>query len=271
MSRRRKWSLLWILIPILVAAAFILFSIHFLLDPNLYRNILQKSLTASLDREVSVGKAKITLWGGVGIAVEDLRIKDRSLALDLLRSKRVILRLKVLPLLKKEIRCKQIVMDRPTLHLIRDKSGQFNIFSGGPFTDEKLKETEKKILETLTSLFGGSLALRDGEILFSDESLGPSPLKTRIRSFNFVLSKVSYHRAFPFRMSGVISLSRKEGDFSIHGTIQNIPEDLDFSKGRVEAEVNIRGIETFHFWPYLKTLLPMTTISGVLDVNAHYQ
>jgi uncharacterized protein involved in outer membrane biogenesis len=271
MSRRRKWPFFWILIPILIVVAFILLSINFLLDPNIYRNILQKSLTTGLDREVSIGKARITLWGGVGIAFEDFRIKDRSLAFDLLQSKRVILRLKVLPLLKREIKCKRIVIDRPTLHLIRDKSGQFNIFSGGPLTDEKLKETQKKILETLTSLFGGSLTLRDGEILFSDEGLGLSPLKTHIRSFNFQLSKVSYHGAFPFRISGVIGHSRKEGEFSIHGTIQNIPEDLDFSKGRVEAGVKMRGIEMVHFWPYLKTLLPMKTISGVLDVSAHYQ
>jgi uncharacterized protein YhdP len=271
MSRRRKWSFLWIMIPILLVVAFILLSINFLLDPNIYRNILQKSLTTSLDREVSIGKAKIILWGGVGIAFEDLRIKDRSPASDLLQSKRVILRLKVLPLLKREIKCKRLVMDRPTLHLVRDKSGQFNIFSGSPLTHEKLKETQKKILEILTSLFGGSLALRDGEILFSDEGLGLSPLTTQIRSFNFQLSKVSYHQAFPFRISGVISHSRKEGEFSIHGTIQNIPEDLDLSKGRVEAEVKMRGIETLHFWPYLKTLVPMKTISGLLDVNAHYQ
>ena len=270
MSRRRKLPFLWILIPILVVVAFVLLSINFLLDPNLYQNILQKSLTTSLDREVSIGKAKIKLWGGVGIAFEDFRIKDRSLAFDLLQSKRVILRLKVLPLLKKEIRCKRMIIDQPRLHLIRDKSGQFNIFSGGPLTDEKLKETQKKILETLTSLFGGSLALRDGEILFSDEGLGLSPLKTQIRSFNFQLSKVSYHGAFPFRISGVIG-PQKEGEFSIHGNIQNIPEDLDFSKGRMEAEVTMRGIETFHFWPYLKTLLPMKTISGVLDLNAHCQ
>ena len=253
MSRRRKWIILWILIPIIVVGAFILVSINYLLDPNLYRNILQKSLTTALDREVSIGKAKIYLWGGVGIAFEDFRVKDRSQAFDLLQSKRLILKVKLFPLLKREIKWKRIVFDRPTLHLIRDKNGQFNIFSDGPLTGEKLKETQKKILETLTSLFGGSLTLRDGEIFFSDESLGNSPLKTEIRSFNFQLSKVSYRKAFPFRINGRMIHSKKEGQFSINGTIQNIPEDLDFSKGRVEAEVKIKGIDTFHFWPYLKT------------------
>ena len=271
MRRRRKWTLLWILIPIIVVGAFILASINYLLDPNIYRNILQNSLAAALDREVSIGKAKIRLWGGVGISFEDFRIKDRSRAFDLLQSRRLILRVKLLPLLKRELIWKRIIVDRPIFHLIRDKNGQFNIFSGSPLTGEKLKRAEKQILETLTSLFGGSLTLWNGEIFFSDESVSPLPLKTEIRSFHFELSKVSYREAFPFRINGTILHSKKEGQFSINGTIQDIPEDLDFSKGRIQAEVKIKGIETFHFWPYLKTILPMEMISGILDLNADFQ
>ena len=269
--RRRRWTLLWILIPMIVVGAFIFVSINYLLDPTIYRNILQKSLTTALDREVSIGKAKIYLWGGVGISFEDFRIKDRSRAFDLLQSKRLILRVKLLPLLKREFKWKRIVVVQPTFRLIRDKNGQFNVFSGGPLTGGELTGTEKKILEALTSLFGGSLALRNGEIFFSDESVSQSPLKTEIRAFNFELSKVSYREAFPFRINGTIIHSKKDSQFSINGTIQNIPEDLDFSKGRIQAEVKIRGIETFHFWPYLETILPMKMISGVLDLNADFQ
>ncbi len=271
MSRRKKWSILWIVIPILIVVAFILVSIQYLLDPNIYRNILQKSLTTALGREVSIGKAKIYLWRGVGIAFDDFRIKDRSQAFDLLQSKRLILRVRFFPLLKKEIKWKQIVVDRPAFRLIRDKNGQFNIFFDGPLTGEKLKETQKKMLEAITSLFGGSLAIREGEILFSDESLGGSPLKTEIRSFNFELSRVAYRKDFPFRINGRIVHSNKEGPFSIEGTIRNIPENLDFSRGEVRAEVKINDFDTLHFWPYLKTHLPMETISGVLDLNAHYR
>jgi len=162
-------------------------------------------------------------------------------------------------------------VDRPTLHVIRDRNGQLNVFSDSPLAGAKRKETQEKILQTLASLVGVSLTLRDGVIFFSDESLGNSPLKTEMRSFNFKLSKVSYHKAFPFRIDGKMIHSRKEGQFSINGTIQNIPEDIDFSKARVEAEAKIKGIETLHFWPYLKTMLPMKTISGILNLNAHFQ
>jgi uncharacterized protein YhdP len=271
MSSRRKWPLLWILIPIVVVGAFLLLSTRYLLDPNIYRNILQKSLTTALDREISIGKAKINLWGGVGMAFQDFRIRDRSLTFDLLQSKRLILKVKLFPLLKREIKWKRIIVDRPTLQVIRDKNGQFNLFSGHPLTGEKREETRQTILEALSSLSGCSLTIRGGEVFFSDESLGDSPLKTEIRSFNFELPKIAFREAFPFYINGKIVHSNKDGQFYVHGTLQNIPEDMDFSKGKIDAEVKMKGIETLHFWPYLEALLPMRRISGILDLHAQYR
>ena len=146
MRHRRKWFILWILIPAVIVSVLILLLTRYLLDPDLYRNFLQKSLTSALGREVSIGKAKIDLWGGAGLAFEDFRVKDRSLAFDLLQSRRLILKVQLLPLLKREIKWRRIIVDRPTLHVIRDKNGQFNIFSGGPLPDAKRKETQAKVL-----------------------------------------------------------------------------------------------------------------------------
>ena len=270
MSRRKKWSFLWILIPIISVGIFIIISAYYLLDPNLYRKILQDSLTTALGREVTIGQAKISLWKGVGIDFEDIRMKDRSLSFDLLYSKRLILKVKMFPLLRGEVKWKRIVLEQPAFHLYRDKNGRFN-FLDGPLTGEGLKVSQQKLFQTLSLLFGGSLTLRDGEVFFSDESLENPPLTTEILSFNLQFSKVSYHQSFPFRLNGKIRHSKKEGQFSIAGTIQNIPENMDFSKGKMEAEVEIKGVDTFHFWPYLKTWLPMEKISGDLDLNARYE
>ena len=270
-TRRRKWALLWILIPIIIVGAFILLLTSYFLDPALYRNVLQKSLTTALDREVSIGTAKLSLWDGVGMTFEDFRIRDPSLTFDLLQSKRLILKVKLFPLLKREIKWKRIVVDRPTLRIVRDKNGQFNLFSSHPLTGEKRKETHQNVLEALSSLSGCSLTIRGGEVFFSDESLGDSPLKTEIRSFNFELPKMAIREAFPFHINGKIVHSKKDGQFSVHGTLQNIPEDMDFSKGRIDAEVKIKGIETLHFWPYLEAVLPMKRISGILDLHGQYR
>ena len=265
MKRRGRWSFFWILIPVLALGVFFLVSVYYLIDPDLYRNVIQKSLTLNLGREVSIGKAKISLWGGIGIAFEDLRVKDRSLSLDLLQSKRLILKVKMIPLLRKEIQWKRIVLDRPILRIVKDKDGHLN------FPGDSLKGSEQNLIQILSTLFGGSFTIRNGEISFSDESLGGTPLMTEIRSFNFQLSEVSYHQTFPFRMAGRVWHSEREGRFLMEGSIRDIPKDLDLSKGKLEAKVELNGIEFSHFWPYLKPWLPMKAISGSLDLSGQYQ
>ena len=52
MSHKRKFWL-WILIPVVVVGSLLFWTIHYLFDPELYRNAIQKTLTSQLGREVS--------------------------------------------------------------------------------------------------------------------------------------------------------------------------------------------------------------------------
>ncbi|MBM4339732.1 MAG: DUF748 domain-containing protein [Deltaproteobacteria bacterium] len=277
MSRHSKKFWLWILIPVVVVGIFLFWTIHYLFDPDLYRNAIQRTLSSQLGREVSFGKAKIGFWGGIGIAFEDFRIKDHSQSFDLLYSPRLILTAKTLPLLKREVKWKRITFQKPVGRFSRDRNGKFN-FSGAPLNGEALKssqslrlETEQKMIETLSTLFGGSLSIRSGQFSFSDEFLDGPPILTEIQSLELRLSEISFDKPFPFQVSGKIIHSKKEGKFSISGTIEDIPEGMDFSKGKVNVEVEAKGIEVFHFWPYLKPLVPMNKIAGILDLKGKYQ
>jgi len=270
MRRRKRWVFLWILVPVLILGMLGYLFFHYLFDPTLYKKILEESLTQTLKKEVFIRKAKISFWDGIGFVFEDFHVKDHPSGPDLLYSRRLILRVKLLPLLKGEVKWKRIVLDQPILRLLRDRDGRFNLW-GDLLTAGKVKASHQKMIQILSTLFGGSITLRDGEISLSDEGLGPAPLITQIKAFHFSLSEVSHRKPFPFRLSGNIVHSNKEGRMVISGTIQNIPEDMDLSKGSVDARVELKGIRTLHFWPYFKSLLPMEMLSGDLDVAVRYQ
>ncbi len=270
MSRPGKRSILWIVIPFLAVLTFLLISVSFILDPNNYRGIIQESLTTALGREVTIGRAKLSWWGGLGIAFEDIRVRDRSLAFDLLQSKRLILRLKLLPLVRKEIRWKRIIFEQPVIKLSRDKKGQISLFDGS-LTGKALKASQQRMAQSLATLFGASLTLQDGKISFTDEALGDAPFVTTLRSFHLQISEIAHQKPFTFRLHGQVGDSKTDGFFSLSGTLQNILEDLDLSKGKLEAEIVMRGISLSHYWPYLKGLLPMKAVSGMLDLNGRYR
>jgi uncharacterized protein involved in outer membrane biogenesis len=270
MRRRKGWFFLWILIPVLILGVVGYLLFYYLFDPAFYKKILEESLTQALNKEVSIGKAKISFWDGVGFAFDDFHVKDHPLGSDLLHSRRLILLVKLFPLLKGEVKWKRIILDQPSLRLFRDKEGRLNLL-GDLLTAGKVKASHRKMIQGLSTLFGGSITLRDGEITFSDEGLGPTPLITEIKAFYFSLSEVSHRTPFPFRLSGDIIHSNKRARIAVSGTIRNIPEDMDLSKGSVDARVELKGIQTLHFWPYFKSLLPMEMISGDLDVAARFQ
>lgn len=270
MSHPTKLRLLWIVLPLLLAGLFLFWGIFYLLDPNRYRMALEKTLTAQLGRDVTLGKATLGFSGGVGISFEEVRIKDRSQSFDLFYSKKLILTASLLPLLRKEVQWKRITLEKPVFRLSRDSSGRFNFYDM-PLKEEALKDSQTKIVEILTTLFGGSLRIRSGEVFFSDESFGGAPLLTEIRSLDLHLSKIAFHKPFPFQVSGKVIHSQREGKFSISGMVENISEGIDLSKGRVRANVEAKGIDVFHFWPYLKPMLPMNVIAGTLDLKGKYQ
>jgi uncharacterized protein YhdP len=270
MSPRKKWTFLWILIPVLVVISSGFLFVQYFFDPAFYRRLIQDSLTQALGREVSIGEAKISLWEGVGITFEEVRIKDRSRTFDLLRSKRLYFKAKLLPLLKREVQWKRIILEEPRIHLLRDAQGQFN-FADGPLTAEGQKGPYPKWVQTLSTLFGGSFTLKEGHLIFTDQGLGGPALETEIRSLNLDISKVSYRDPFPFRLSGKISDLKGEGYFSISGTLRNIPEDLDLSRGNMEGKIEVRGIHTSALLPYLKQWLPMKDLAGIIDLHGEYQ
>ena len=86
------------------------------------------------------------------------------------------------------------------------------------------------MIDTLSSLFGGSLSIRSGQISFSDEFFGGPPILTEIQSLELRLSKISFGKPFPFQVSGKILHSKREGKFSISGTIEDIPEGMDLPR-----------------------------------------
>ncbi len=244
--------------------------IRYLFDPVFYKKIIEDSLTQAFGNAVSIGEARISLWEGMGVTFDDLRIRDRSGSFDLLQSKKLFLKVRLLPLLKKEVQWKRVILERPTLRLLRNVQGQFN-FAEGRQTDEGSKDFPKKTIETLASLFGGSFSISEGHVIFVDQGLGGPEVDTEIRSFNLEVSRISYRNPFPFRLSGKIGEPKQEGFFSISGTLQDIPEDLDLSKGKIDARMELKGIDTSRLWPYLKRWLPMKDLAGALTASGQYQ
>lgn len=268
---RRQKFFFGFALPILLVSLLLIWGLPYLLDPEHYRNSLQKALSAQLGKEVTFAKAEVGLRGGLGIALEDFRVRDRSQSYDLFRSQRLILTIRTLPLLlRREVKWKRVTLEKPAFRLYRDRSGKVN-FLDLPPDGERAVSTPQKMVETLASLSGGTLSIRAGELSYVDESLGGTPLVTEIRNLDLRLSKIARDTPFLFQVRGQVLQDRQRGAFSISGTFEGRIETFDLLKAKLKAEANLKGIEVSHFWPYLKPLLPMKRVAGLLDLKLKYE
>jgi hypothetical protein len=267
---QKKIIFLWILLPIFVVGLFLFFATHYLADPTLFQEALKKTLSDHLQGEVSFEKAKLTLWGGIGILFEHFRIKDPSATFELFETQRLIVNFRVLPLLKKEIKWKRILLDRPLFRIVRNREGEVNLFHL-PLKREKVEGPHQRWVQILASLSGGSLTIQNGEVSFLDEGLNDTTPFFKIQSFQLRLSRVSFQKPFPFQLRGKLLHGSREGHFSISGMIESLPPEMVLSKGKMRAEVELQGIDVSHFWPYLKGFLPMEKIAGILHLSGSFQ
>lgn len=270
MGKKKRILILWILIPILGLGIFLFLTLSHLSDPAIFEESLKRTLSDHLQREVSFEKVRLKLWGGIRIHFEGFKIRDPSANIDLFYSKRLILNLRILPLLRKEIQWKRILLDQPFFRILRNKEGEVNLFHLSLKKGE-VEAAQQSLFQILSSFFGGSLTIQNGEVFFIDESLSGETPFFKIQSFYLRLSRISFQKPFPFHLRGNILHGMREGHFSLSGMIEDIPPEMVFSKGKIRAEVELQGIDVFHFWPYLKSFLPMEKIAGILHLKGSFE
>ncbi|MEW5994521.1 MAG: AsmA family protein, partial [Candidatus Zixiibacteriota bacterium] len=82
----------------------------------------------ALGRPISVGDVSVSIRGGLGLVLQDVAVSSppEMAAADLLTAQSIDLKLKILPLLGGKYRVDRLIIDNPTIHLLRQVDGSNN-------------------------------------------------------------------------------------------------------------------------------------------------
>ncbi|MBF8258843.1 MAG: hypothetical protein HW377_1217 [Actinobacteria bacterium] len=167
MANKRKIALFatggLIALLLLASAALVLF-----VDVNAHKPRLEAVASDALGMEVRIGgRLGLGLFPGLHVTLEDVRIRNRGA--DVASVKETILDIKLLPLLRKEVRIVKIGMKRPRISIDRDGDGKFNF-------EEPERKAGKKTAgdgeEMLPALDVGKISLSDGALIYADKKSG---------------------------------------------------------------------------------------------------
>lgn len=127
-----KWIIVAVVVLVVVAAAlaYALVNLNAYLKEN--KDWLAARVEAALGRTVSFEEVTVSLWGGFGARVTELRIADdpRFSEEDFVRADDAQVSIRILPALFGRYEVGRILLDRPTLTVIRTTDG-FNFDSIG--------------------------------------------------------------------------------------------------------------------------------------------
>ena len=128
MSRFRL-AFLSILVFVVLAGAFLSFSRE-LTGQDYLKDFVLEQLEESLGRKIDVHRVKFVVFPRIRVEFSEVVIHDPQSAQVVLTAKRVDLVLRLLPLLKKQIIGKRLLIEEPRLTLRRNERGRWNILDG---------------------------------------------------------------------------------------------------------------------------------------------
>lgn len=146
MSRLRLGLVVLLALAVGVGA-FLLFS-NTLVGEDYLKEFVLKQLEGSLGRKIEVHRVKFVIFPRIRVELSQVAIHDPNSNEVVLSAKKVDLVLRLLPLLRKQIVGKRLLVEEPVLTIRRNEAGHWNVLDG---TDQAA--TDQRTLDMMTQVF----------------------------------------------------------------------------------------------------------------------
>jgi len=239
--------------------------IGYCMGPHLTRRVLEERAQHLFQNGVDLERARITIFGGFGIELRNLRI-PRNDGQDFLTAGTVLLKPSVKSLFLGHIQWRSVVLREPSIQLIRTTRGDIR----GPWKKTATAgQGDGAIFDDLRDLVGclpAHLSVHQGRFRFVDQSGPGDGFVTEIQEIEMTSRTTSSGEHFSFAARGHITPGGDE-KFSISGRVAGIQRF--FEPGQQDAEISVRARDIESRWlsPYIKGTLPFEDMGGVLDLT----
>ena len=200
---KKRFGIFKILAIVVVLLVAVIIALPFVIDVNKFRPELEGKLRETLAREVKVGNLKLSLLSGT-VAVDDISIAD-DLAFSrtpFISARSFQLGVELKPLIfSKVIRITEILLDKPSITLIRSASGKWNFSSLGNQAGAPTMETPS---QAPSSLAGMDISINQLKIANGTVTVIQSEGRGKPSSFsdvNLTATGLSLSSAFPFTLT----------------------------------------------------------------------
>jgi AsmA protein len=229
-----KWAAIAAVALVVVVIAALLIIPAFI-DVNRYKPELEKFVSEATGRTLSVGgDVRLSLFPWAGVSFSDLKLGNTPAFTekDFLAVKSFDVRVKLLPLLFKQVEMDRVVILEPRVFLVSNKDGRVSWdFGAKPAETQPSAPPDAAPARTglpLPSLKVGELSIQNGQLTLIDHAKGS---RREISRLNLSLKDVSLERPVHFSFSA----SFNQKPLSVEGRFG--PVGANIGQGAVPLEV----------------------------------
>ncbi len=243
MNKVIKWGLIVCASLVVLVIGVLLIAPAFI-DIRDYKPQLEKKVAEATGRPFSVGDdLNLSLFPWAGISFSDLRLGNTPgfSEKELVTVKSFEVRVKLLPLISKDIQVKRFILNEPNITLVKNKNGQVNWAQPDgakekSAADKTAKASESEAAESglpIKDLTVGEFSIKNGSITWIDHT---ADTRKEITAVNLKLNDVSLER--PVGLSFSASLDNQP--LSIDGTVG--PVGKDFKQATIPLDLDLKAL-----------------------------
>ncbi len=161
-----RLAVVLIVLLLIGSIAFLWFS-PYLTGEDYLKNFFLQQLEQNLGRKIDVHRIKLVLFPKIRLELTQVSIHDRNSDQVFLSAKKLDLVLRLIPLLRKQVVGKRLLIEEPTLTLRRDRSGHWNVFDRA----NPLPANDQEAVQMLGRVFRiREATLVNGTVIIIDEA-----------------------------------------------------------------------------------------------------
>ncbi len=232
-----------IVLLLLVGMIFIL---PFLLDLNRYRDQYLPFLEEALHRKVAVEDVRLTLFPKLGVQLKDVVIADDpAFSVEpFMAVPSVQVTVRWMPLLQRRVQVESVLIEKPSVRVIRSSNGQLNIATMGKIAstgkDLGVHDASGDSVSPMLGVFAvRQLALTGGTLEFEDRTPQPSRAY-KIHGLTLNTESVAIGETAHIEVTGILLPYQKS--FDVSGQLGPLQTNLDIPTIDIRGHVGKVGV-----------------------------
>jgi len=271
----RKWIIVGVVLLLLCVAGVVA-----VLNVNSYiarnKDYLISQAEQALGRKVSVDDVEVSLWNGIGFRLTNFAMSDDPAfsSAEFVRAKDLQVNLKFLPLLRRDVQVKKLILHNPTISIIRNAKGDFNFSTIAKTEKEKKedgakkqkKEAAPKEKEAPSTFFVSLVDISAGDVSYRDQKDGTN---LQLRQINLEVEDLDFDRPFTVNLAAALFASKQ--NLKIKTAVGPLSRGADFRDVPLDGEINVDPLDLSQLEaavPKVRSALPKNLdLAGVFRIE----